>query len=316
MVLEVEHVTLRAFLVGPSAEKHYVSKKRTHLPYGGESELTVGAFPSLGPFSTVSCPSTLAQLTEDFESIEMGDICKRSPSLFNRLSQTGPLLDADLNRCRPGAHADAAVLKGVLLRLLSVNEDDGGYDQALSAVSWSLHDVTVQYLASAGMSATRFVQPLVFSLMGEYLQRMAPFYGRDQAQVLLNEAHRAFGGIIVRNRELEPLFVSFVAQWFLCLFGTAGHTTADHAALLWTNFWRHSAGTGSAPGFLRRALCRALHAPIECNLDMWTGGNSMRLWTAASVVEKCGGNLAAVDTYLSCLKDAVRDESFLRALVE
>jgi len=266
-------------------------------------------FQSLGPLTSASCPWVLAELAKEFEAMDMSEICKQSPVVFERMCQVCPLLDTDIVRCRPHAAKDAAVLKGALLRLLSETAVD--YDQALSAIAWSLYDVTIKHLGDVGVAPAGFAQPLLFALLNEYLRRTAPLHlgPTERLQVLQEETHQAFGVQLQLNPGLEPLFLSFTMQWFLCLLTTAGQTSATQASLLWTQFWRHTSGDEGALDFLHITLMRALHRPIACDLSIWsTRTPSRQQWTIADVSVECNAEIAAYATYLECLKLAVRDE--------
>lgn len=264
---------------------------------------------SLGPLTSARCPWVLAQLAEEFEAMDMGNLCKQSPLVFERISRAGPLLDTDLLRSRPKAAKDAAVVKGALLRLLSETAVD--YDQALSAVSWSLYDVTIKHLEDVGVAPAGFAQPLLFALLNEYLRRTVPLHlgPAERLEVLHEETHQAFGPHLKQTPELEPLFLSFTTQWFLCLMTTAGQTSPEQAAVLWTQFWRHTSGDEGALDFLHITLMRALHKPLVCDLSIWsTSIPSREQWTIEDVSVECNGDIAAYATYLECLKLAVREQ--------
>lgn len=301
-----------------------------HIAAGGQGRgnAAAGVLQHVGarsaPLVTLNCPWALVRLADHVEAINLGELCDRQPRLFEELARTGPLLECDLWRCRPAASvADVAALKGVLLRLFGVGAH-GGYDQALSSVAWSLHDVAVEHVVAVGVDPTaaeRLVPPLVFALLDDYLCRAGAFYGASRDALLHAETARAFGDGCT-GAEIEPLLVSFIAQWFLCLMTTAGRAPASHALLLWEHLWRHGCsqrekGAGGTAGFLRRALRRALRAPVECDLGPWLGG-CQRRWNLAAISGACDGDLAVapVAAYLEALKTSMREDSFLNALLE
>lgn len=265
------------------------------------------SFRSLDPLTSAFCPWVLAQLAEEFEAIDMGNVCKESPLVFERISRAGPLLDTDLTRCRPHAPKDAAVLKGALLRLLSETAVD--YDQALSAISWSLYDVTIKHLRDMGVAPAAFAQPLLFGLLNEYLHHTAPLHFGPVERILQVETHLAFSEQLQLTPELEPLFLSFTTQWFLCLMTTAGQTSPDQAALLWAQFWYHTSRGEEALDFFSVTLRRALQTPIVCDLSTWCSTAPTRQqWTIADVSAECNADIAAYAMYLEGLKLAVRNE--------
>lgn len=267
-------------------------------------------FTPLGPLRSASCPWALAQLAEEFEAMDMGNLCKERPLVFERLSKTGPLLDTDLVRCRPHANKDTVILKGALLRLLS--ETSVEYDQALSAISWSLYDVVIKHLGNIGVAPAGFAQPLLFGLLNEYLRRTALLHlgPKERLEVLQEETREAFGVQLQLTPALEPLFLSFTMQWFLCLMTTAGQTTAAHASLIWAQFWQKTSGDQDGLDFLHITLIRALQVPIACDLSTWATRNPSReTWTFGDISIECQDDIAAYAKYLECLKRAVREQS-------
>merc|ERR1719375_743392 len=114
---------------------------------------------------------------------------------------------------------------------------------------------------------------------------MGQVYGSNRDKLLCTDVNHAFAYFGAGTSVMDPLFVAFATQWFLCLMTTAGRGGVEHASLLWSYLWRYMGGRdGEVMLFLRKVLWRALHSPVEC-IPGADGANDRKpqKWTIAGV---------------------------------